>query len=86
MTRWVGWLVAWCGVVVCLLWSLLVHAGGPPIGWHASVGPWSHTVPTFFTVFRSTSPLVIRIRADALESSARYRACVTAPEVFKVQN
>ena len=78
MTRWVGWLCAWLGVV-CLLWSLGVHAGvndTPHVG--PSAGPRGNAVPTSLSLFPSTSLTFIRTRADALESSAPHRACVTA--------
>ena len=80
MTRCVGWLFAWWGVV-CLLWSLGVHAGvnrTPHVG--PSTGLRGNAVPTSLSVFPSTSPtfIIIRTRPDALESSTPHRASVTA--------
>ena len=82
MTRWGRWLFIWWGVV-CVLWSLGVHAGvphAPHAEWDPSVGvgPWSHAVPIFRRVFPSTSPASIRLRAGPLEWSAPSCALVTA--------
>jgi hypothetical protein len=76
MTRWVGWIVAWLNVV-CLLWSLGMHAGVHH-GWDPSVGPWSHASFTsiihFFRssihLIPSSSPTYIRPRAGPFTSSA----------------
>ena len=81
MTRSVRWLFTWWGIV-CLLWSLGVHAGAhrtPHVG--PSTGPSGHAVPSL-SIFPSTSPtyIIIRTRTDARESSSPYRACVTVSD------
>jgi hypothetical protein len=72
MTRWVRWLVTWLGVV-CLLWSLSLHAGVHPrsrVGRDPSVGPWSHAGLTCIGVFPSMSTTRMRTRAGPLDVSA----------------
>ena len=78
MTRGVGWFVAWLGVV-CLLWSLGVHASvhhTPPVVWDLSIGPWRHIVLTSLSVV--PNPAAIRPRARPLEWFAPHCALVTA--------
>jgi len=78
MTRWVGWIVAWLRVV-CLLWSLGLHAGVHH-GWDPSVGPWSHAGLTSLHLFPSSSPAGMRPRAGPLEFSTPFCGRVTAGE------
>lgn len=78
MTRWVRWLFTWLGVV-CLLWSLSLHAGvhtWSHVGWDPSVGPWSHAGLTFISVFPSMSTARMRTRAGPLELSAPHGALI----------
>ena len=74
MTRWVGRVFAWLGVI-CLMWILDLETGVAQGG--PSVGSWSNPVSTSFSVFPSPSPLFIRTRADAVDSFALHRACAT---------
>ena len=82
MTRWVGVIVAWL-VVVCLLWSLGLHAGVHH-GWDPSVGPWSqagftslHLFPSSINLLPSSSPACMRPRAGPLACFAPPCARVT---------
>lgn len=74
MTRWIGRVFAWLGVVGLLL---ILDLEIPSSQVDPSVGSWSHPVSTSLNVFLSPSSLFIRTRADALESFARHRACGT---------
>jgi hypothetical protein len=72
MTRGVRWLCTWLGVI-CLLWSLSVHAGAhtrSPVERDPSIDLWSHAGLTCMSVCPSMSAARMRTRAAPLDVSA----------------
>jgi hypothetical protein len=72
MTQGVRWLCTWLSVI-CLLWSLSLHAGvhtQSHVARDPSMAPWSHAGLTCMSVFPSMSAVRMRSRAAPLDVSA----------------